>query len=60
MDLRKKVREFLYDTGATVTNFCKKVEISTTYYYKWQSKESELSEGLKKNIENYLKEVYAK
>lgn len=33
MDLREKVKSYLHDTGCTVTNFCKKIGISTVYYY---------------------------
>lgn len=32
MDLRQRVKSFINDTGATVTAFCKKIEISPTYY----------------------------
>lgn len=60
MDLRKRVKAFINDVGATVTNFCKKTGISHSYYYQWMSGDAELSEGLSQNIEKYLNEVYAK
>lgn len=60
MELKERVKAFLADTGATTTNFCKRIGISTTYYYKWMNNKSELSDGLISNIESYLKEVYTK
>ena len=60
MELQKRIRAFLNDTGAPVTVFCKKVGISPTYYYKFMSGETEYSSALKKHIEAYLDEVYAK
>ena len=60
MDLREKVKTFLLDTGATVTNFCKKIEISPTYYYKWIRNEVEFSDRLTERINKFLNEVYAK
>lgn len=32
MDLRKRVKLFLDDTGAAVTAFCNRINISNTYY----------------------------
>lgn len=60
MDLREKVKSFLSDTGSTVTAFCKKMDISTTYYYKWIKNNVEFSERLNNRIAEFLKEVYAK
>lgn len=60
MDLREKVKSFLNDTGATVTNFCKRVDISPTYYYKWIKNDIEFSDQLMNRIATYLNEVYAK
>lgn len=60
LELREKVKSFLIDTGATVTSFCKKIEISTTYYYKWINNNVEFSDQLVSRIETFLNEVYAK
>lgn len=60
MDLREKVKSFIIDTGATVTSFCKKMEISPTYYYKWMNNNVEFSDRLISRIKNFLNEVYAK
>ena len=60
MELREKVKSFLRDTGGTVTAFCKKIDISTTYYYKWMKKEVEFSDRLINLIEEFLNNVYAK
>lgn len=60
LDLREKVKSFLNDTGATVTAFCKRIEISPTYYYKWINNDVEFSDQLISRISNFLNEVYAK
>lgn len=60
MDLKKRAKSFLEDTGATVTAFCKKIEVSPTYYYKWMKNKVEFSEKLTNRITEYLNEVYAK
>lgn len=60
MDLRQRVKSFINDTGATVTAFCKKIEISPTYYYKWMNNNVEFSNQLLNRINNFLNEVYAK
>lgn len=60
MDLRQRVKSFINDTGATVTAFCKKIEISPTYYYKWMNNNVEFSNQLISRINNFLNEVYAK
>ncbi len=60
MDLREKVKSFLNDTGATVTAFCKKIDISPTYYYKWMKNSVEFSDQLVSRISDFLNDVYAK
>lgn len=60
MDLKEKVKSFLNDTGATVTAFCKRIEISPTYYYKWMNNDVEFSNQVVNRIEKFLNEVYAK
>lgn len=60
VDLKEKVKSFLNDTGATVTAFCKRIEISPTYYYKWINNNVEFSDQLISRIKNFLNEVYAK
>lgn len=60
MDLKEKVKSFLNDTGATVTAFCKRIEISPTYYYKWINNDVEFSNQVVNRIEKFLNEVYAK
>ena len=60
LNLKEKVKSFLNDTGATVTAFCKRIEISPTYYYKWINNNVEFSDQLISRINNFLNEVYAK
>ncbi len=60
LELREKVKAFLNDTGATVISFCKKIDISPTYYYKWINNNVEFSDQLVSRIMTFLNEVYAK
>ncbi len=60
MELKKRVKSFLEDTGATVIAFCKRINISNTYYYRWINGEVEFSEDICNRIETFLNEVYAK
>lgn len=60
MDLKERVKCFLDDTGATVSAFCKRVQISVSYYYSWMKNDVEFSEKLKNRITAYLDEIYKK
>lgn len=60
LKLKERVKAFMFDTGAKLTTFCRKVEISPTYYYSWMRGEVEFSESFLNRIETYLNEVYAK
>ncbi len=60
MELKKRVKSFLEDTGATVIALCKRINISNTYYYRWINGEVEFSEDICNRIETFLNEVYAK
>ena len=58
--LKERVKSFMFDTGAKLTIFCRKVEISTAYYYSWMRGEVEFSKGIIDRIEAYLDSVYVK
>ena len=60
MELKERVRSFMNDTGAKLSVFCRKVQVSVTYYYAWMRGEVEFSENINNRIETYLDEVYAK
>lgn len=60
MDLKERVKSFMIDTGAKLSVFCRKVQMSTTYYYTWMRGEIEPSEEMCGRIKAYLDEVYAK
>lgn len=60
MTLREKVAEYLQDTGVAVVAFCRKVNISSSYYYMWRNGKVEFSDSVCNRIEKYLKDVYAK
>lgn len=60
MELRNRVRNFLEDTGAPITAFCKRINISHTYFYKWINEQLDFSSNIKERIIKYLDEVYKK
>lgn len=60
MSLRERVKAFRADTGAKLSVFCRKVQISPTYYYAWMRGEIEVSDAIIDRITAYLDEVYAK
>lgn len=60
LTLRERVKAFRDDTGAKLSTFCRKTNISPTYYYAWMRGEVEFSAPLVERITAYLDEVYAK
>lgn len=60
MELKKRVKSFLEDTGATVMAFCKKINISNSYYYRWINGEIEFSKDICDRINTFLNEIYTK
>ena len=58
--LKERVKSFMSDTGAKLTIFCRKVDISPTYYYAWMRGEVDFSKGIIDRIEAYLDSVYTK
>ncbi len=60
MELKERVKAFLEDTGATITAFCKRIDISITYYYKWMNGSVVFSDKLNERITKFLDDVYTK
>ena len=60
MDLKQRVKMFMEDTGAKLSVFSRKVQMSVTYYYAWMRNEVEPSEEMCGRINAYLDEVYKK
>lgn len=60
LTLRERVKAFRFDTGAKLSTFCRKTNISPTYYYAWMRGEAEVSDAVINRITAYLDEVYAK
>lgn len=60
MELKERVKMFMNGTGAKLSVFIRKVQISHTYYYAWMRNEVEPSEEMCSRIKAYLDEVYAK
>ena len=60
LTLRERVKSFRDDTGAKLSTFCRKTNISPTYYYAWMRGEVDFSDAIIERITAYLDEVYAK
>lgn len=60
MELKKRVKMFLEDTGATLSSFCRRMKISNTYYYMWMRGDIEFSDEIVNRITSYLDEIYKK
>ena len=52
--LRDRVRDFLNEFGMPITVFCKKIEISPGYFYKWKVGKVNFSEEALQRISDYL------
>ena len=52
--LRDRVERFLNEFGMPITVFCKKIEISPGYFYKWKVGKVNFSEETLQRISNYL------
>lgn len=53
--LKRRVRQYLSDTGTPYTSFCNRIHISTTYLYKWLHNERTFSDDVSERIDEYLK-----
>lgn len=53
--LKKRVTQYLADTGTPQTQFCRRVNISTPYLYKWLHNERNFSEDVAERVDEHLK-----
>ena len=54
MDLKVRCEKFLLASGVPVTKMCKRLDMSTSSYYRWQRGILQLSYSRLKAIEQYL------
>lgn len=54
MAMKEEVRAFIKKTGIPKTTFCKRVDISPSYLYKWFKGEKEFSDNLVNRINSYI------
>ena len=52
--LIKRCMRFISELGVPVTTFCKKVEISSSTFYKWVSGDLKLSDKTEQRIKEYI------
>jgi hypothetical protein len=52
--LEQRVKRFLLEFGVPVTEFCRRIDLSTSCYYEWRRGDLKLSDTTLKRIENYL------
>ena len=51
MNLKERVKMFMFDTGAKLSVFSRKVQMRVTYYYAWMRNEDMRQEGFDEGIE---------
>ena len=54
MSLKERCANFLNEFDIPKTHFCKKIELSTVSYSKWQKGQLKLSNETEKRIDTYL------
>ena len=52
--LKQRVQNYIEDSGIPRTTFCKRINISTGYLYKWLHDERTFSDEVVERIEAYL------
>lgn len=52
--LRDRVQNFLNELEMPITVFCKKIEVSPSYFYKWRVGQVNFSEKTLQRISNFL------
>ena len=52
--LKQRVQNYIADSGIPRTTFCKRINISTVYLYKWLHDERTFSDEVVERIETYL------
>lgn len=52
--LKQRVQNYIEDSGIRRTTFCKRINISTVYLYKWLHDERTFSDEVVERIEAYL------
>ena len=52
--LKQRVQNYIEDSGIPRTTFCKRINISTGYLYKWLHNERTFSDEVVERIEAYL------
>lgn len=52
--LKQRVQNYIEDSGIPRTTFCKRINISTGYLYKWLHNERTFSDEIVERIEAYL------
>lgn len=55
MDLKKRCKGFICDTGVPVTQFCKHIKLSVSSYNRWQRDDLLIAESTQNRIDTYLK-----
>ena len=57
MNLKQKTNHFLKELGYPISEFCRRVGITTTTYYNWQKGVLEISEMRQEQIKNEIEKI---
>jgi len=55
-NLKARARDFLLCSGVAVTKMCKRLDMATSSYYRWQRGILQLSESRLATIDQYLQQ----
>lgn len=54
-DLRNRREQFLTELGVSVTQFCKRIQLSSSGFYAWRGGQLKLSDATLARIDGYLR-----
>ena len=57
MTIQKQSKKILQEVGIPIALFCRRMQISTTAYYRWLHGDLRLSEEKEGNIRKYIKKL---
>lgn len=57
MTIKEQTRDTLHEVGIPITTFCKKINLSTAAYYRWQHDDLRLSKVKEDSIRRYINKM---
>ena len=57
MTLQEQTHKTLQEVGVPITSFCKRMQISTTAFYRWLHSDLRISNTKEAKIKNYIQKL---